>query len=221
MIDVASNVAAVRERIAAAAHRAGRNPADVRLIAAAKTKGPELIEAAIRAGVTDIGENYVQEAAAKRTHVRGVARWHMIGHLQRNKVARALEVFDVIQTVDSLALGQALSRRAPAGRSVPVLVEVNLAGEQSKSGAAPDAVPELVAALRELPSIAVAGLMTIPPPVEPDAARPYFRRLSTLRDALGLVELSMGMTDDFEAAIEEGATMVRVGRALFGERPRA
>lgn len=219
MIDVAANVGRVRERIARAAVRAGRDPASVVLIAAAKTKAAELVEAAIAAGVTDVGENYVQEAAAKRGMVRAPAHWHMIGHLQRNKAARAVGLFDVIQTVDSLAMGQALARAGSERQlSVRVLVEVNIGEERSKSGVVPAAVPELVHRLRELPSLLVDGLMSIPPIGSPDATRPFFRRLRRLGDELELAELSMGMTEDFEAAIEEGATMVRIGRAIFGQR---
>ncbi len=219
MIDVAANVAAVRARIARAAERAGRNPAEVRLVAAAKAKSAEFIEAAIAAGVTDVGENYVQEAAAKRAAVRAAATWHMIGRLQRNKAGKAVEIFEWIQSVDSAALGEALSRRGVArGRPVRVLIEVNLGGEGSKGGVAPAAVPDLVARLRAQPGLSVEGFMTVPPPGPPEAARPFFRRLRELRDALGLHELSMGMSDDLEVAVEEGATMVRIGRALFGER---
>jgi hypothetical protein len=219
MIDVAANVAAVRTRIARAAERVRRNAADVVLVAAAKKKSAGLVDAAIAAGVTDIGENYVQEAATKRSQVRGVARWHMIGHLQRNKAARAVAVFDTIETVDSAGLGQALSRQAESiGRTVDVLVEVNLAGEATKSGTAPSAVPDLLAELTGLPNLHVKGLMTIPPAGSPEDSRRYFRQLRELAEGLGLRELSMGMTADFEVAVEEGATIVRVGRAIFGER---
>ncbi|MFN8643505.1 MAG: YggS family pyridoxal phosphate-dependent enzyme [Candidatus Binatia bacterium] len=204
MIDVAANLAAVRDRIARAAERAGRDPASVRLVAAAKTKPAEMVRAAIAAGLTDVGENYVQEAAAKRAAVGDRARWHLIGHLQRNKAARAVEIFDCIQTLDSAALGAALSRHAvTGGRTLSVLIEVRLGGETSKSGVEPDALPGLLAALR-LPGLAVEGLMTVPPPGDPESARPHFRALREWRDRLGLRELSMGMTDDFEVAIEEG-----------------
>lgn len=219
MTDVAGNLARVRERLARAAERARRDPAGVVLIAAAKTKSVAMIDAAIAEGVTDIGENYVQEAAAKRAVVTGRARWHMIGHLQRNKAARAVTLFDTIQTVDRLELGRALSRAAAEqARALRVLIEVNLGGEASKSGAAPELVPDLVAQLRVLPALAVDGLMTVPPIGSPEDARPFFRQLRALGESLGLRELSMGMSEDFEVAIEEGATMVRIGRALFGER---
>lgn len=218
MIDVAANVAAVRARIAAAAARVGRDPQSVRLIVATKTKPAEMVRAAIAAGVTDVGENYVQEAQAKQAAVGASARWHLIGHLQRNKAARAVELFDCIQTVDSAALGAALSRHGVAqGRTVRVLIEVRLGGEATKHGVEPEALPPLLQALR-LPALVVDGLMTVPPPDESERVRPHFRALREWRDRLGLRELSMGMTDDFEVAIEEGATMVRVGRAIFGPR---
>jgi pyridoxal phosphate enzyme (YggS family) len=218
MIDIAANLASVRRRIVDAAARAGRDPQAVTLIAVAKTKPAALVRAALAAGATDIGENYVQEGAAKRAAVDATARWHLIGHLQRNKAARAVEAFDCIHTVDSAALGMALARHA-AARQVPlrVLIEVNLAGEATKSGIAPADLAALLADLRD-PHLAIDGLMTVPPPSAPEEARPWFRRLRALRDTAGLRELSMGMTDDFEVAIEEGATMVRVGRAIFGER---
>jgi pyridoxal phosphate enzyme (YggS family) len=216
---IADNVARVRDRMAAAARRAGRSLAEITLVAAAKQKSAAHVEAAVAAGVTDIGENYVQEAAAKRAAIKGAACWHLIGHLQRNKVARALEVFDVIQSVDSLVLAGALDRQA-AARSlhVPILVEVNLAAEPSKSGVAPAALGALLEGLRGLSRLTIEGLMAVPPAGAAAATRPYFRRLRELRDQFNLRQLSMGMSDDFETAIEEGATIVRVGRAIFGER---
>jgi hypothetical protein len=218
MIDVAGNLAAVRARMAAAAARAGRAAASVRLIAVAKTKPVELVRAAVAAGAGDIGENYVQEAVAKRAALGTAVCWHLIGHLQRNKAAQALATFDLIHSLDSVALGETLARHA-AARALParVLVEVNVGGEASKHGVASAALPALLARLRD-PYLAVEGLMTVPPPGSPADSRRYFRQLRDLRDAAGLRELSMGMTDDFEIAIEEGATMVRVGRAIFGER---
>jgi pyridoxal phosphate enzyme (YggS family) len=219
MIDVAANVAAVRERIARAAERSRRDPREVTLIAVGKTKSAALLDDAIAAGVRDVGENYVQEAAAKRAQVKRPARWHMIGHLQRNKAKQALEVFDLVHSLDGVELAEALSRRGEAmGRTIPVLVEVNLGGEESKSGVSPDEVDGVVSHLGRLQHLTVEGLMTIPPTGPPEQTRPHFRRLRELRDRLGLRELSMGMTDDFEVAVEEGATMVRVGRAIFGER---
>jgi len=218
VIDVAANLAAVRARIARAAERAGRDPGSVHLIAVSKTKPAALVRAALAAGATDFGENYVQEAVAKRAEVGAGGRWHLIGHLQRNKAARAVETFDCIQTVDSAALGTALARHAAEQqRTIHVLVEVRVGGEATKSGVDPEALPALLAEL-QLPALVVDGLMTVPPPGDPEAARPHFRTLRALGERAGLRELSMGMSDDFEVAIEEGATMVRVGRAIFGAR---
>lgn len=228
MTDVASNWRAVCARVAAAARRAGRDPGGVRIIAVSKTKPVEAIEAAIAAGATDIGENYVQEAAAKIGRIGTAARWHLIGHLQRNKAARAVELFQLIHTLDSVALGEALARHAERlARTVRVLVEVNIGGEFTKRGVTPAQVAALLAALAPQQGLLIDGLMAIPPPgASAEDARPHFRALRELRDRLRpdapanapLRELSMGMTDDFEVAIEEGATMVRIGRAIFGER---
>jgi hypothetical protein len=219
VIDVTANVAALRSRIDRAARRVGRDPAGVLLVAAAKTMSAAMVDEAIAAGVADIGENYVQEAAVKKAQVARPARWHMIGHLQRNKAARAVEVFDVVQTIDSVALGAALAQRSTAAhRRLGALIEVNLGAEAAKSGVAADQLPELLAELRERPGLSVDGLMTVPPIGSAEETRPFFRRLRELRDRLGLNQLSMGMTNDFEVAIEEGATMVRIGRAIFGER---
>jgi pyridoxal phosphate enzyme (YggS family) len=221
MTDIAANVARVRERMARAAERSGRSPDSIRLIAASKSQPVELVVEAIRAGVTEIGENYVQEAASKIAAVDLPVRWHLIGHLQRNKVARAVQLFEVIQTVDSLELADALDRRGEKlGRQLRALIEVNVGGEASKRGVAPERVAEFVEALMQRQHLKVEGLMTIPPMVSPKAARSYFISLRRLRECLAatVAELSMGMTDDFEVAIEEGATMVRVGRAIFGPR---
>lgn len=219
MSSIAAAVRAIRKRIAEAATRAGRDPSAVTLVAAAKQKSATMVEEAIAAGVTDIGENYVQEAVGKRAIVNAPARWHMIGHLQRNKVSKVLEVFDTIHTVDSLDLGKAIATRAVARNTTAVvLVEVNLGAEASKHGAAPSAVAPLVAELRRLDGLRVDGLMAIPPAGTPEATRPYFQQLRELSTRLDLRELSMGMTDDFEVAIEEGATIVRIGRAIFGAR---
>jgi pyridoxal phosphate enzyme (YggS family) len=220
MTDVAANLLTVKTRIARAAERVKRDPAKIVVIGAAKRKPAAMIEAAIAAGLEDIGENYVQEAAEKQAIVTGAARWHMIGHLQRNKAKRAVEMFDVIHSVDNIELGRALGRHAETRQQpVHVLIEVNLGGEETKSGVGPAALPDLIAALSEIPGLDVDGLMTMPPPGSPESARPFFRRLRNLRDQLGLRELSMGMTADFEVAVEEGATMVRVGTAIFGKRP--
>ncbi|HEY7271014.1 MAG TPA: YggS family pyridoxal phosphate-dependent enzyme [Dehalococcoidia bacterium] len=216
---LAANVAAVRARIAAACERSGRDPAGVRLIAVSKTMPADAIAAAINAGVTDIGENYVQEAAAKRTVLGRAAAgavWHLIGHLQSNKVAASIEAFDVIHTVDSLRLAQAIDRRA--AHSVPVTLEVNVAAEATKFGFAPDEVAATVAAVSNLGRIDLRGLMTVAPAAEPSVVRSVFRNLRQLARANGLSDLSMGMSGDFEVAIEEGSTMVRIGRAIFGER---
>jgi hypothetical protein len=218
----------VRERIARAAGRAGRDPGSVVLVGVVKTVPPDLIRQALELGLADLGESRVQEAGA---HVgalgRHVARWHMVGHLQRNKAGRAVELFDRVHAVDSAELAEALSRRAAAaGRRLPVMVEVNVSGEATKFGAAPAALMGLLERVARLPGVALEGLMTVGPPVErPEQARPFFARLRELRAAgeralgLGLPELSMGMSGDFEVAVEEGATMVRVGTALFGARP--
>ena len=216
MTDVAARVAAVRARMAAAAARAGRDPASVTLVAAAKTVPAERVAAAVAAGVRDVGENRAQELLAKApTLAAATPRWHFLGPLQRNKVRALAPWVACWQTVDRLALGEAIARHAPGAR---VLVEVNLAGEPQKAGCAPAATGALVDALRGL-GLVVAGLMTVPPlGADP---RPWFARLRDLAAAAALPELSMGMTDDFEVAIGEGATLVRVGRALFGERPRS
>lgn len=210
----------VLQRIARAAERAHRAPSDVTLIAIAKTVPPPDIERAYHLGVRHFGENRVQEAEGKLaalTHLRPHITWHMVGHLQSNKARKALALFDIVQSVDSLPLAQELSRRAL--KPLPLLLEVNVAGEASKSGFRPDAVAEAAHAVARLPHLQLRGLMTVAPLAsDPEQARPMFRRLRELRDALGLAELSMGMSDDFEVAVEEGATMVRVGRALFGER---
>ncbi len=228
MNDVAGNFERVREQVRRAARSAGRAPDAVRIVAAAKAQPIERVQQAIRAGVTDIGENYVQEAVATIAQIHAPVTWHMIGHLQRNKAARALELFSVIHTLDSAALADALTRQAERrGEVVHVLIEVNVGGEASKHGVAPEAVEPLLIALAEHRWLTIDGLMAIPPPgPSPEDSRQYFRRLRELRDRLQthapgnapLRDLSMGMSDDFTVAIEEGATMVRIGRAIFGER---
>ncbi|MFN8627301.1 MAG: YggS family pyridoxal phosphate-dependent enzyme [Candidatus Binatia bacterium] len=228
MIDVGANWSRVRQQVAEAARKAGRAPDTVRIVAVSKTKPVALIERAIQAGATDIGENYVQEAREKIARIGAPATWHLIGHLQRNKAGRAVDLFDVIHTLDSVALGQALARHGERrGRPVRVLIEVNTGEEPTKSGVDVDAVEALLAALATSPWLLIDGLMAVPPAASSaDAARPYFRRLRELRDRLAahapdnapLRELSMGMSDDFRVAIDEGATIVRIGRAIFGER---
>ena len=223
---IGSQLDQVLARVASASRRSGRAPDAVRLIGVVKTVPAETVREAVRLGLRDLGENRVQEAEDKvRAVGRESARWHLIGHLQRNKVARALDLFDCVHSVDSIELAQALSRRITAPRTLPVLLEVNVSGEASKFGVAPERLEALLAAANALPGLEVRGLMTVGPPVEtPDAARPAFARLRVLRDRTGpavgvpLPELSMGMSGDFEAAIEEGSTMVRVGTAIFGAR---
>ncbi len=224
MIDIAGNVAGVRARIAAAAARSGRRPEEITLVAV--TKGVDLarIRAAVAAGITDVGESRVQEAAPKVAALRADVRWHLVGHLQRNKAGLAAGLFSVIHSLDSIRLAGDLSRRAP--RPLDVLLEVNVARERQKFGVAPDDLAPLVRGILQLPRLRVAGLMTIPPQhPDPERARPVFRRLRELRDELARVlgtslpHLSMGMSDDVEVAVEEGATFVRLGRALFGPPP--
>ena len=226
MSAIAENVAAVRARIEVAAAPAGRDPASIRLIgasAAFKGVSVEQMRDAMDAGLRDFGENRVQEA---QPHIEALggrasdATWHLIGHLQTNKAKDALDGFDILQTIDSIRLAQQLSRRASNVKPIRILLEVNVAGETSKFGVAPSEVAEAVAAIHQLPNLELIGLMTVAPQVtDAEQVRPYFRRLRELAQQHGLPELSMGMTDDFEVAIEEGATMVRVGRAIFGERP--
>jgi PLP dependent protein len=217
---VEERLALIRGRIAAACERSGRDPANVILIGAAKTMPLARVKSALAAGLGDIGENTVQEARTTKEALAGsaaTATWHLIGHLQTNKVRDALALFDVIHSVDSLRLAQHISERAAA--SVRVLLEVNVAGEASKFGFAPEEVAAAVAGIASLPHLDLEGLMTVAPATpNPEQVRPVFRTLRELDVANGLTVLSMGMTDDFEVAIEEGATMVRIGRALFGER---
>jgi hypothetical protein len=221
MIDAfGERIDAVRARIAAACQRSGRDPSEVALIGITKTHPPELIAAAHAAGLRDFGENRVQEAAAKIEALRAsdiTPRWHLVGHLQRNKVTAALMLFDILHSVDSLRLAEAIDARAE--RPVPAFIEVNVAGEASKFGVAPGDVKEMAAALGRMRNIDLRGLMTVAPQVDdPELVRPVFRQLREMRDGLGLSALSMGMTDDFEVAVEEGSTHVRVGRAIFGAR---
>ncbi|HEY8416614.1 MAG TPA: YggS family pyridoxal phosphate-dependent enzyme [Limnochordales bacterium] len=228
MENLADNLARIRARIAQAAERAGRDPSDVTLIAVTKGVDTATIEEAVRLGVTDIGENRVQEARAKFPALPAGVRRHMIGHLQTNKVRPCLELFDVVHSLDRLALAEAISQRAQAlGRDVPVLVQVNVAGEETKHGLAPDQVLPFVKAVAELPGLKVRGLMTLAPLVDdPETVRPVFRTLRRLAEAVAdagirgvsMEWLSMGMSNDFEVAVEEGATMVRIGTALFGRR---
>ena len=212
--------------MAAACARAGRDEASVKLLAVSKSHPPETIQAAVDCGVLHFGENKIQEAKAKIPLCPGKARWQFIGHLQSNKVRDAVELFEMIQGVDSLALAKEISKRAEqAGKTMPILLEVNVAGEASKFGYKPEALLAELNELNALPRLEIHGLMAIPPftPV-PEKSRPYFQRLRELKiqceQILGvpLPHLSMGMSGDFAVAIEEGSTMVRIGTALFGER---
>lgn len=217
---VADRLERVQERMAAAFQRAGRRD-QVTLVAVSKSVDPDRIAEAYRAGVRHFGENRVQEFEEKRRLLTlPSAVWHMVGHLQSNKAKRAAEIFHRIDSVDSEQLGEKLSA-AVGGRSLPVLVQVNLGGEETKSGVAPDRLEALIERLRQCPGLDVEGLMALPPYLEPaERVRPYFRRLRELAEQLKLRELSMGMSHDFEVAVEEGATQVRIGTALFGERQR-
>jgi pyridoxal phosphate enzyme (YggS family) len=241
MSTIADRLTHIRQQITAAAARSGRSPSEITLVAVTKTHPPEVVATAIAAGAHDLGENRIQEALAKIAALqaqRSAIRWHLIGHLQRNKARPAAEAFDLVHSVDSLRLAQALDRHAAPRGKLPILLQFNVSGEESKEGfalsgggpnqAALDRLLPDLEQLLALPHLEVRGLMTIAPLVEdPELARPVFHTLRELRDELARRypdqtwhDLSMGMTDDFAVAIEEGATIVRVGRAIFGERPR-
>ncbi len=228
-MDLAVNLEMIRQRIRTACGRAGRNPDSVSLLAVTKSHPPEVVQAAAKLGLILFGENKVQEAKAKIPLCPGNLRWHMIGHLQSNKCRDAVELFKMIQSVDSLSLAQEINKRAEqAARTMPVLLEVNVAGEASKFGYRPEQLLAELKELNALPRIEIHGLMTVPPwSAEAEKARPHFRRLRELKQqaeaVLGapLPHLSMGMSGDFEIAIEEGATIVRVGTTLFGPRAKA
>jgi pyridoxal phosphate enzyme (YggS family) len=229
---IAENIAAVRERMAGAAQRAGRKSNDITLMAVSKTQPPERIREAYAAGQRLFGENRMQEFAAKAGALQDLhgAEWHMIGHLQTNKAARTVELFRAVDSVDSLKVAEKLDMAArKLGRKLDVLIEINVGGEKAKSGVAPDspALDELLIAAPRLQALVFRGLMTVPPFTDdPQGARPYFRKLRELRDriaarklpAISMDELSMGMSHDFEVGIEEGSTCVRVGTAIFGVR---
>lgn len=225
-VDVASNLARVLETIERALARAGRPPGSVALVAVTKTQPVEAIEAALAAGARILGENRVQEAAEKVGRIGRGASWHLIGSLQTNKVKRALELFDLIHSVDSERLARDVASRMSGTAPFPVLLQVNVAREASKHGFSPEEVLEAAPRIATLQGIRVAGLMTIAPlDPDPEASRPWFRQHRELRDrlrrevpAINWRELSMGMSHDYEVAIEEGATMVRVGSAIFGQR---
>ena len=234
-MSIPENISAVRKRIAEAARRAGRRPEEIALMAVSKTHPPERIREAHAAGLRLFGENRVQELAGKAAALADLegAEWHMIGHLQTNKATKTAELFRAVDSVDSLKLAEKLDAAArKLSRKLDVLVEINVGGEETKSGAAPDSqgLEELLLAAPHLEGMAFRGLMTVPPFSDhAQDARPYFRKLRELRDAIAarklsavfMEQLSMGMSHDFEVAIEEGSTCVRVGTAIFGERAKA
>ena len=212
---IRANVAQVEAKIAAACARAGRKRDDVTLVAVTKTFPAIAVDHAVAAGIKDVGENRVQEARDKQPETTAKARWHLIGHLQSNKAKDAVRLFDVIQTIDSLDLAEKIAKAA--GKKRPeVLLQVNIGRESQKSGIEIEDVAAVAKQVGKL--LDLRGLMTIPPHGDPEETRAYFRELRKMRDDLGLPELSMGMSEDYETAIEEGATIIRVGRAIFGER---
>jgi len=227
-MSIGENLERVRERVAAAAGRSGRAPAAITIVAVTKTHGPDVVTAAIEAGIADVGENKVQEFLAKAPGVKLPCRWHLVGHLQTNKIAKVIGRFALIQSVDSLRLAEHLSAAgARAGVATDVLLEVNTSGEESKYGLAPDETSGACARIAELSNIRIRGLMTVGPLVDDAAAvAAAFARLRRLKEEIeaarianvSIEHLSMGMTDDFEIAIAEGSTMIRLGRVLFGER---
>jgi PLP dependent protein len=229
MFMIADNLARIRERIANAARRVGRDPDSVTLVVVTKTVEPDRILQAIGAGAKVLGENYVQEAQKKIEAARGEVAWHFIGHLQRNKAKYAVRFFDLIHSVDSLSLAEELSRAAQkAGKVQPILLQVDLSREETKFGAPEEGVFRIVEKMGELEAVSIRGLMTMPPySDDPEDSRPYFRKLRLLQERLvgmkiqgvSMRELSMGMSGDFEVAVEEGATLVRIGTAIFGPRP--
>jgi hypothetical protein len=224
------NINKIMQKIASAAKRCNRSPDTVKLLAVTKTVPPQIIEQAIGAGLKAFGENYVQEAREKIARIQERVQWHMIGHLQTNKAKYVFNLFDYIHSVDRLELAREIDRRAGmAGRQINILIEVNISGESSKSGIRASEVIELIKNVSMMGNLSVRGLMTMAPYSDnPENSRPYFAALKDLQQkiiqegiaGIQMDELSMGMTDDFEVAIEEGATMVRIGRAIFGERNR-
>jgi len=220
MVDISSNVKNLQQRIARACEKVERSPDEVTLVAVSKTVQADAIESAFHTGIRDFGESRVQEAEPKIEQLQklkpGIV-WHMVGHLQTNKAKTAAAIFDIIHSVDSLKLAETLNNCSL--KRLPILIQVNVAVEATKGGFMLSEVDEAVKQIVKLPNLEVHGLMTIAPWVEnAEEVRPVFRQLRQLRDALGLKHLSMGMSDDFEVAIEEGATLVRIGRAIFGER---
>ncbi len=228
-MDIKANLEAIRERVFKACERALRDPKEVKILGASKKQPPEKILAAYEAGLRVIGENYVQEAREKREALANLnLEWHLIGRLQTNKARQAIKIFDIVETIDREAIAKELSKRAEKlGRILPVLIEVNIGGEETKAGVAPEELFSLAELILSLPGLELRGLMTMPPYREdPEEVRPYFARLRELLVKLKdkfpeapLCELSMGMSHDFEVAVEEGATIIRVGTALFGPRP--
>lgn len=216
-MDIGRNVRDLERRITKAAERANRSPKEITLVVVTKTVEPLLIQQAFDAGIKHFGENRVQEARRKIEQLSSLEpppTWHMIGHLQTNKAVAATELFHMIQSVDSIRLAEAISHHTK--HNIPTLLQVNISGEASKSGFSPSEVSAAAEQIASLPYLEVKGLMTIAPLTnDPEEVRPVFRQLRLLRDSLGLEHLSMGMTDDFEAAIEEGATILRIGRAIF------
>ena len=226
--DIAETVARAKTRIAEACAKAGRSPDEVEIIGVTKTHGPDVVREAWQAGIRRFGENKVQEAAWKIPESGSGPEWHLIGHLQRNKVRPALELFSVIHSVDSLRLIEQLGRVAEEGGYRPeILLEVNVSGEASKDGLRPEAAPAVIEYALGCPSLTLTGLMTMAPfSPDPELARPVFAKLRDCRDrweqtfGIGLPNLSMGMSNDFAVAVEEGATWVRLGTVLFGHRPK-
>ena len=234
-MSIAENIAGVRERIAAATRRAGRSPEEITLMGVSKTFPVESIRDAYQAGLRIFGENRVQEFAGKAEALRDLreAQWHLIGHLQTNKAAKAAELFDAVDSVDSLRMTEKLNASAKsAAKTISVLIEINVGGEQAKSGLAPgsDELEQILQAAPRFDNLKIRGLMTVPPYTEdPQGARPYFQELRKIRESITTRKLphisteilSMGMSHDFEVAIEEGSTVVRLGTAIFGERAKA
>ena len=219
-MDIAANLRDVQGRIARACERSHRSPGEITLVVVTKEVEVSAIRAAFDCGIRDFGENRVQEAEdkiAQLSDLKPDVTWHMVGHLQSNKARTAVELFDIIHSIDSVRLAEILSRRAE--KTFPVVLQVNVSGEATKGGFVVGEIANAVNEIKRLPNLKVMGLMTIAPlAADPEEVRPVFRKLRELRDSLGLEHLSMGMTDDFEVAVEEGATMLRVGRAIFGER---
>ncbi len=218
-MDIERNIQEIKKRIASAAKRAGRSPDKITIVAVTKGVEPRDIKIAMEAGVRHIGENRIQEAKIKTeclSLLEPRPTWHMVGRLQTNKVKTAVGIFDIIHSIDSVRLAESVSKRAQS--IFPVLLQVNISGEGTKSGFSMTELPKAVEEVARLPNLKVEGLMTVAPFVkDPEEVRPIFRRLRQIRDSLGLEHLSMGMSDDFEIAVEEGATLVRIGRAIFEE----